>query len=170
MPVSSRLTVVAKTNTRKAFNGSGALMTGSTRNCGCVSKHSVGVNLNSSHLNSKPYVYRGEQYLKRCRCVQACYVLHWFSVRFLFFYFFVFWLHLAKTWLWENLETLLPAHLVSLHNALIRPSGSDDNNNLSHLHDSVSPLNLSPLHALLSLSSTSPHLFRPPFFFLSSCL
>lgn len=71
MPVSSRLTVVAKTNTRKAFNGSGALMTGSTRNCGCVSKHSVGVNLNSTHLNSKPYVYRGEQYLKRCRCVQA---------------------------------------------------------------------------------------------------
>lgn len=81
-----------------------------------------------------------------------------------YFYFFVFWLHLAKTWLWENLEALLPAHLVSLHNALIRPSGSDDNNNLSHLHDSVSPLNLSPLHALLSLSSTSPHLFRPPCF------
>lgn len=98
------------------------------------------------------------------KCVGACKCAMFCIDSVCDFYFFVFWLHLAKTWLWENLETLLPAHLVSLHNALIRPSGSDDNNNLSHLHDSVSPLNLSPLHALLSLSSTSPHLFRPPCF------
>lgn len=100
------------------------------------------------------------------KCVGACKRAMFCidSVCDFYLFIFVFWLHLAKTWLWENLETLLPAHLVSLHNALIRPSGSDDNNNLSHLHDSVSPLNLSPLHALLSLSSTSPHLFRPPCF------
>lgn len=96
-----------------------------------------------------------------CRCVQACCFA---SIQCAIF---VFWLHLAKTWLWENLETLLPAHLVSLHNALIRPSGSDDNNNLSH--DSVSPL-----ICLLSMLSSHSHplpliFFVLPVFALRPC-